>query len=171
MNTQANKTREQFNEAVYFWKLDVLYADLAAIKGKSLSKTEKLHLRGLLCGCSPTEIAEKLNKNVRGIESDLCSTIYHYVKVLVNKEHQKMENWRNIVEWLEKFGYKIPIEPKTQESNQKKGAEIPIDMLNGFIRINQINNAEKAVVFEINVRVIATMPTDGKANAPDDDEK
>jgi hypothetical protein len=171
MNVQTNKIHEQFSEAIYFWKLDVLYADLSVIKGKSLSKTEKLHLRGLLCGYSPTEIAEKLSKNVRGVESDLCSTIYHYVKVLVNKEQQKVENWRNIVEWLEKAGYKIPIEPETSEIHQKKGSEIPIDALSGLIRINQTNhNTKQGVIFEINVRIIATMPTDGKTNLPDNEK-
>jgi hypothetical protein len=117
----------------------------------------------LLCGNSPTEIAQKLFKSVRGTESDLCSTIYHYVKILLKKEQKAMENWRNISEWLEQAGYKIPVESETQETNQKKGVEIPVDMLNSLIKINQIhNNQDRGVVFEINVRVIATMPTDDK---------
>lgn len=160
----SDKTREQFETALYFWKLDALYADLAVIKGRSLSKTEKLHLRGLLCGHSPAEIAEKLYKSVRGTESDLCSTIYHYVKILVNKEHQTMENWRNISEWLEKAGYKIPIESDNHEVGQTKGFEIPIDMLNSLIKINQMNNTDRGIVFEINIRVIASMPTDAEKN-------
>jgi hypothetical protein len=159
----SDKTREQFESAVYFWKLDELYADLALIKGRSLSKIEKLRLRGLLCGNSPAEIAQKLNRSVRGTESDLCSTIYHYVKILLKKDQKAMENWRNISEWLEQAGYKIPVESETQETNQKKGVEIPVDMLNSLIKINQIhNNQDRGVVFEINVRVIASMPTDDK---------
>jgi len=159
-HSPSDKIREQFDAAIYFWKLDELYADLAAIKGKSLSKTEKLHLRGLLCGHSPAEIAEKLYKSVRGTESDLCSTIYHYVKILVNKEQQTMENWRNISEWLEKAGYKIPIESDNHESNQQQKLKIPVDMLSSLVKINQINNNDRGVVFEINIRVIALMPTD-----------
>jgi hypothetical protein len=163
----SNKTREQFDAAIYFWKLDALYADLAFVKGKSLSKTEKLHLRGLLCGNSPAEIAQKLHKSVRGTESDLCSTIYHYVKILLKKDQKTMENWRNISEWLEKAGYKIPVESDSQESNQSEEVEIPVDMLNSLIKINQIhNNKDRGVVFEINVRIIATLPTDDKKDKP-----
>jgi len=158
----SDKTREQFESAIYFWKLDELYADLALVKGKSLSKTEKLHLRGLLCGNSPAEIAQKLYKSVRGTESDLCSTIYHYVKILLKKDQKAMENWRNISEWLEEAGYKIPVESSEQETNQKKVIEIPVDKLNSLIKINQIHNNDKGVVFEINIRVIASMPTDDK---------
>jgi len=157
---QNGKIREQFDTTTYFWKLDALYADLAVAKGKSLSKTEKLHLRGLLCGYSPAEIAEKLYKSVRGTESDLCSTIYHYVKILVNKEQQTVENWRNIAEWLENAGYKIPVDMDGNDPNKKQGIEIPVDMLNSLIKINQIhNNTDRGVVFEINVRIIASMPT------------
>jgi len=159
----SDKTaREQFDTAIYFWKLDELYTDLASVKGRALSKTEKLRLRGLLCGNSPAEIAQKLHKSVRGTESDLCSTIYHYVKILLKKDQKAMENWRNISEWLEQAGYKIPVESETQETNQKKGVEIPIDMLNSLIKISQIHNNDRGVVFEINVRVIASMPTDDK---------
>jgi len=41
---------------------------LASAKGKNLTPIEKRHLRGLLCGCSPSEIAKKLNKSVKGLE-------------------------------------------------------------------------------------------------------
>jgi len=99
-------TDEQFTQASNHWDLETLYTDLASAKGKRLTPVEKLHLRGLLCGYSPTEIAEKLGKNVKGVETDLCATLYRYVKSLVNKCNEKIENWRNITEWLEEAGYK-----------------------------------------------------------------
>ncbi len=97
---------EEFSEVDAEWDLSRLHSDLAKAKGKGLTEKEKTHLKGLLCGYSPTEIAEKLKKNPKGLEVDLCNTLYHYVKSIVNKQHEKLENWRNIREWLEESGYK-----------------------------------------------------------------
>ena len=98
-------TNEQFSQAANRWDLETLYTDLASAKGKRLTPVEKLHLRGLLCGYSPSEIAERLGKNPKGVETDLCATLYRYVKNLVDKCSEKIENWRNITEWLEDAGY------------------------------------------------------------------
>lgn len=113
---------EQFTEAANHWDLETLYADLASAKGKRLTPMEKLHLRGLLCGHSPGEIAEKLQKNPKGVETDLCATLYKYVKSLVGKGVEKIENWRNITEWLDESGYKTksPSKPPTQNSLSEK---------------------------------------------------
>lgn len=100
------RTDEEFSQAAEEWDLDTLYTDLASAKGKRLTPTEKLHLRGLLCGHSPLEIAEKLKKTPRGVETDLCATLYKYVKNLVCKNSDKIDNWRNITEWLNEAGYK-----------------------------------------------------------------
>jgi hypothetical protein len=100
------RTDEEFSQAAQDWDLETLYADLASAKGKRLTPTEKLHLRGLLCGHSPVEIADKLQKNPRGVETDLCATLYRYVKSLVSKNSEKIDNWRKITEWLDDAGYK-----------------------------------------------------------------
>lgn len=97
---------ESFEKAGRYWDLETLYIDLASAKGRRLTPTEKLHLRGLLCNYSPAEIAQTLGKNVKGVETDLCATLYRYVKKLVGKSHGKVENWRNITEWLEDAGYR-----------------------------------------------------------------
>lgn len=106
---------EPFAQAAQQWDLKTLYTDLAFTKGKPLTPVEKTHLRGLLCGCSPSEIAEKLNKNANGVETDLCATVYRYVKSLLDKNNGRIDNWRNISLWLEDAGYKHP------------SAEIPIN--------------------------------------------
>lgn len=97
---------ESFEKAGRYWDLETLYIDLASAKGRRLTPTEKLHLRGLLCNYSPAEIAQTLGKNIKGVETDLCATLYRYVKKLVGKNHAKVENWRNITEWLEDAGYR-----------------------------------------------------------------
>lgn len=109
---------EEFKEVEQSWDLENLYADLASAKGKHLTPVEKSHLRGLLSGYSPIEIAEKLNKNPQGVKTDLCSSIYKYVKNLVDKCEEKIENWRNIRDWLEEAGY------KTFQNPQIKGKEL-----------------------------------------------
>lgn len=99
-------SNEPFMQAETHWDLETLYSDLSSVKGKRLTPVEKRHLRGLLCGFSPAEIAEKLGKNAKGVETDLCATIYRYVKSLLDKSDEKLENWRNISEWLDDAGYK-----------------------------------------------------------------
>jgi len=56
--------------------MTILFDSLASAKGKRLTPTEKQHLRGLLCGYSPAEIAERLSKNPKGIAVDFCNTLY-----------------------------------------------------------------------------------------------
>ncbi len=124
---------EQFTEAANHWDLETLYADLASAKGKRLTPMEKRHLRGLLCGHSPSEIAEKLQKTPKGVETDLCATLYKYVKSLVGKGIEKIENWRNIAEWLEDAGYKtqppakLPIQDGLSENSKVNVTNIICD--------------------------------------------
>ena len=99
-----------FNEASSLWDLQTLYTDIGMAKNKPLTPMEKTHLRALLCGFSPSEIADRLGKSVKGVEVDLSNTLYQYIKQLVGKAEEKVDNWRNICEWLEEAGYKS--EPK-----------------------------------------------------------
>ncbi len=96
----------RFTSAQTEWDLDRLYQDLANIKGKPLSPMEKLHLRGLLCGHSPTTIAKILRKNAKGLHVDLAKTLYPYLKGVVDKVDKDMEDWRNFRKWAEEGGYK-----------------------------------------------------------------
>ncbi len=130
-------TDEQFSQAANYWDLETLYADLASAKGKRLTPVEKLHLRGLLSGYSPAEIAEKLAKNVKGVETDLCATLYRYVKSLVDKCSEKIENWRNIAEWLEDAGYRTQPVAKIPVSNCLPGNSV-VNITNLSIDKNQI---------------------------------
>jgi hypothetical protein len=42
------------------------------LSGEDLSPVERLYLRGLLCGHSPADMADKLYKSLNGIEASLC---------------------------------------------------------------------------------------------------
>jgi hypothetical protein len=106
---------ETFTSANTDWNLEELYTDLAIAKERSsfsyrksqgLTATEKLHLRGLLCGYSPAKIATKLFKKTQSVEVDLCRTIYLYVKELTGHTQEPLDNWRKIVDWLTTAGYK-----------------------------------------------------------------
>ncbi|MEB3883203.1 helix-turn-helix domain-containing protein [Lyngbya sp. CCY1209] len=138
-------TDQQFSQAAQHWDLETLYADLASAKGKRLTPVEKLHLRGLLCSYSPSEIAEQLGKNVNGVETDLCASIYRYVKSLVNKCNEKVENWRNIAEWLEEAGYKTQ-SSATVDANQLLPEK-------SIVNITKINIEQNQLVIDINLRI------------------
>lgn len=145
-------TTELFAQAANDWDLETLYTDLASAKGKRLTPVEKLHLRGLLCAYSPTEIAEKLNKSVKGVGVDLCNTLYQYVKNLVGKKDEKVENWRNITEWLEEAGY------KTQSSHQYYVSDsLPLKIIINKANINLDINQ---IIIDINLRIVAPTNSD-----------
>jgi hypothetical protein len=131
------RTDEEFSQAAQDWDLETLYADLASAKGKRLTPTEKLHLRGLLCGHSPVEIADKLKKNPRGVETDLCATLYRYVKSLVSKNSEKIDNWRKITEWLDDAGYKslLCAQPPVKNHLPENGA---VNITNIYYENNHI---------------------------------
>jgi len=135
---------EPFTQAAQQWDLQTLYADLTFAKGKPLTPVEKTHLRGLLCGCSPSEIAEQLHKNSNGVETDLCSTVYRYVKNLLDKNNGRIDNWRNITQWLEEAGYKHP------------SAEIPINNVlpdKSVVNITNVNYENKQIVIHSNLAI------------------
>lgn len=136
---------EEFKEVAESWDLDSLYKDLASAKGKHLTPVEKLHLRGLLAGHSPDEIAEKLTKNPQGVRTDLCSSIYKYVKNLVDKCEEKVENWRKIRDWLEEAGY------CNFDNPQLKGKELLPDKT--MVNVNNITIEKNQIVFLIDLRV------------------
>jgi hypothetical protein len=112
---------------------------------------EKLHLRGLLCGFSPTEIAEQLGKNVKGVKTDLCVTLYRYVKSLVDKLDARIESWREVTEWLEEAGYKLQTPP-----------QIPLDSLlteKSIINISNIHIDKNQLVVAFNLKIPTTFAT------------
>lgn len=99
---------ENFAEAALEWDLDRLYQDLAKAKKifapyrrRGLTPMEEVHLRGLLCGYSPDEIARNLYKATDGVIVSLSHTIYRYVETLMEKPLNSLRNWRDVTEWLQ----------------------------------------------------------------------
>jgi hypothetical protein len=158
-------TNNQFQKAEKSWNLKKLYKDLAQMKGKPLSDIEKLHLRGLLCGFSPAEIAEKRrgpNKkslNKRGLEANLSNTLYQYIKKLVNKADQKLDNYQQVIQWLEEAGYKIE---SPNEFNNEDGISLDLVVNSLDINVNkaQINLKQNKLFVDINIRFIAPIEED-----------
>lgn len=153
-----NNIGEDFNSVSQLWDLETLYSDLASVKGKHLTPIEKLHLRGLLNGCSPSDIAEKLDKNLRGVETDLCATIYKYVKYLLDKSNEKLENWRKIAEWLDESGYKY------------KHPQIPVNQLltdKSIVNITNINIENNHIIFQFNLKIPTLEATDLSDQEPE----
>ena len=126
---------ENFVKATEEWDLEELYVDLASAKTKRLTPTEKLYLRGLLCDYSPAEIAQRLQKNPKGVETDLCATLYKYVKNLVGKV--KIDSWRDICEWLDEAGYKVEHLAKLGNKSLILDKSV-VNIINSKIENNQV---------------------------------
>jgi len=146
-----------FQEASDNWDLERLYRDLSKVKGKNLSPIEKLHLKGLLTGHSPSSIATELKKSPNGTEVDLSNTVYRYVKGLLNDENPRIENWRNISEHLRELGY-----AKLFKQPELSGA-FPVDAL---VKITNVRT--NRIMIDINIRFVTSLPL-SKDNAKEDD--
>ena len=137
---------KQFIEAGKVFDLEKLYDDLATVKGKGLTITEKVYLRGLLCGHSPAEIADKLNKARNSVAVNLSSTLYPYLKQLLNKETRRINNWRNVVQWLREAGYERSFEPMTMTTNLPAQAIVNIEKIK-----------QDQLLINVNIRMIASL--------------
>ena len=122
-----HESQEPFAEAALDWDLQKLYKDLtvakqevAKYKRRDLTEVEKQNLRGLLCGYSPAEIAEKRFCSRRSVEVDLSKTIYRYVEALTGRHPNELDNWRNVAVWLEAEGYRLPSPISAQSKTQSQ---------------------------------------------------
>lgn len=100
-----SQPEETFARAEALWDTSRLYADLASAKREKLTPTEKEHLRGLLLGLGPKEIAKELCKGVGGVRVALCS-LYRYLEALRDLPEGKI-NSRTVIHILEEAGYKL----------------------------------------------------------------
>lgn len=111
MASILNQQEVDFTEASNSWKLEKLYIDLAAAKGKSLTPVEKKLLRGLLCGYSPAEIADKVyqSRNSNAVRVYLSNGLYKYIEELLIRKSGaflKVKTWNRVIHLLEEAGYK-----------------------------------------------------------------
>ncbi|WP_026732412.1 NB-ARC domain-containing protein [Fischerella sp. PCC 9605] len=122
----SNKIEEEFIEAKNNWELEKLYVDLASAKGKALTPVEKKFLRGLLCGFSPSEIANTVYKSRSSstVRVYLSNGLYKYIEEMLSKQAEysvKVKSWSRVTHLLEKAGYKkasIQIEPNKNYINK-----------------------------------------------------
>lgn len=122
---------EEFLEATNNWDLEKLYIDLASTKGKALTPVEKKFLRGLLCGCSPAEIASLVyqSRSSSTVRVYLSNGLYKYLEEMLSNQSGysiKVKNWSRVTYLLEKAGYKkdkLPLLPVISNKKILKDAE------------------------------------------------
>ncbi|MBW4687373.1 MAG: NB-ARC domain-containing protein [Komarekiella atlantica HA4396-MV6] len=107
----SNQIKDEFIEAKNNWELEKLYVDLASAKGKALTPVEKKFLRGLLCGCSPAEIANIVyqSRSSSTVRVYLSNGVYKYIEEMLSVQSGysvKVKNWSRVTHLLEKAGYK-----------------------------------------------------------------
>ncbi len=156
-----SQINEYFYQAAYQWDLETLYIDLASAKGRELTPVEKVHLRGLLCGYSPSEIAEHLNKSIKGVSVDLSNTLYQYVKNLIGNTNGKVENWRNIKDWLASAGYQKESSVNYQVDDYVS-LNLTVQKAHVVIQKNQL-------LIDVNIRLATPLPL--QPPPQDDDNK
>lgn len=159
------KMEQEFAEAYIYWDLETLYQDLASIKGKNLTPVEKQHLRGLLCGCSPAEIAKKLNKNIKGVEIAFSNTLYQYVKNLVGESNGKIKNWRSVIQWLDNAGYKNKV-TNAQKIGDYSCLDIAIKDFDVTVRKCNLNIKNNHLLIDLNIRLSSPL-SDNQFNSDD----
>ncbi len=151
-----------FAEASQHWDLQRLYKALGEAKRqmsprarKGLTDTEKLYLRGLLCGYSPAEMARKLFQSPKGVEVYVSKTLYQYFKNLADVPNERMGNWRNIISGLEDAGY------KTESSSESKSSKSrSLEPLVNIVNIGLENN--NTITIDIKVRLELPSPSEPK---------
>ena len=112
MPISSKRSDDEFPEAAKNWDLESLYMDLADAKGKGLTRVEKQYLRGLLCYCSPNEIAERLHVAGDTVRNYLSKGLYRYIEsVLIEKdaEVQRVKDWSRVPPLLEAVGYRLSL--------------------------------------------------------------
>ncbi len=120
---RSTPNETKFTEAEKNWNLEKLYEDLRAAKQrcgsakrKVLTEIEKCHLRGLLCGFSDKEIANKRGVVVGTVSDTLSKTLYRYIEELLDYE-EEIRHWSDVRDLLEKAGYKIQVFEQSQPSH------------------------------------------------------
>lgn len=129
---------DKFLDAANQWDLERLYTDLTAIKQihfphrrAKLTPLEKACLRGFLCQNSPSEIANTLNREPKGLRVDLSRSLYRYLESLTN---QPIKDWSHIPIQLANYRqgeYKIVSPPKTAQNQVSWGEAIDVSVFYG----------------------------------------
>ncbi|WP_013335126.1 NB-ARC domain-containing protein [Gloeothece verrucosa] len=129
---------DKFLDAANQWQLERLYTDLTAIKQlhfphrrAKLTPLEKACLRGFLCQKSPSDIANILNREPKGLRVDLSRSLYRYLESLTN---QPIKDWSHIPIQLANYRqgeHKIVNTPKIEQNQVSWGEAIDVSVFYG----------------------------------------
>lgn len=100
---------EEFSEVDREWDILRLSTHLEAAKGRKLSPTLRKYLRGLLCGHSPAQIAEKLHLQGITVRKRLSHELYPDIEVMLECQtgnFVKVKDWHQVRDLLERAGYR-----------------------------------------------------------------
>jgi hypothetical protein len=159
---------KMFPEAQYYWDLEKIYDRFSQVKQeiapnsrKGLNPTERLYLRGLLCGYTPTEIARNLVKSPKGVEVYLCKTLYRYFKKITNVSDSPEQNTghrHSIPHWSETEGYRLRSFSQSPNSGEKD--------LEHLIKLNVMSYSQNSGTIDIKISI--ELPPDWKPKSKND---
>ena len=110
INIALKQHQQVFDEAEQNWDLSKLYQRLEAIKLREeqqpLTNLEQFCLRGILCGYTPEEIAQKLIKQLDPFLIQVTFwNLFRYIQTMVGKEEVRITNFQDILDSLAISGY------------------------------------------------------------------
>jgi hypothetical protein len=97
---------ETFEVAALRFDLERLKQDLEKIKTQEITETPWKYLKGVLCGYSPTEIANECVVKDKTVQVALNREFKTLLETLLGKELGRI-NWGSIPKWLAEAGYEI----------------------------------------------------------------
>lgn len=117
MDIEVSKSQEtSYSKAGIEWDLPKLYADLAIINHKGLSRNSKLFLQGILLGFSPSEIAQSCNYKGKDpsnvVRVVLARNVYPSICLLLNLSENYKMRWDLVPRLLSE--YKLHREEKSE---------------------------------------------------------
>ena len=157
-----------FPEAQYYWDLEKIYdrfnqakQEIAPNSRRGLNSTERLYLRGLLCGHTPTEIARNLVKSPKGVEVYLCKTLYKYFKKITNVSDSPEQNTghrHSIPHWSETEGYRLKSFSQSPNAIERE--------LEDFVKLSILNYNQFSGTIDIKISI--ELPPDWKPKPKND---
>lgn len=154
MDSQSTPKIGEFAEANQYWDLERLYSNFAIAKKtvaphkkKGLTHAEQERLKGLLCGYSPAEIAQKLHLSPGGLQVAITD-LYRYTEALTQRPAHTLRNWRDVAEWLEAAGYKKSQNPPLPSllPPRKQDWESAPDISNFYDRTKELITLKQWIV-------------------------
>jgi hypothetical protein len=148
-----------FIEVSRYYDLESLFHDLTECKDSksSLSLTEQIYICGLLSGCTPTQISDKIGYSPASLRVELCRVGYPMIAKLTGEDKIK---WQDVPRLLEHYKYpklkvlrqdmfNIPFSLNINSSNQFKVTYVISVIEKSQETQKKLNDSDKSLMMKL----------------------